>query len=1182
MDRDNPWPGLASFTESSRAFFFGREQETEELVRLIRRNTLTVLFGQSGLGKSSLLQAGAFPVLREADFLPLYLRLDHSVSIRDPQSDSGRSLADQVKSALVEAFHSVGADAPAPRADETLWEYFHRKDVDIWSAKNRLLTPVLAFDQFEEIFTLGRAGETQRERGRAFLTELADLVENRPPAELRARFDQGELDTARYNFDKPSCQVVLSLREDFLPDLEGLKHEMRSILHSRMRVKRLDGTQALEIVQRPAPHLIAEGVAERIVEFVAGARGGSAERLAELEVEPALLSVICRELNERRRALGQAQITADLVSGNRREILTDFYERSVADVPADMRAFVEDHLLTKSGFRDNLALETALEFPGVTLPLIDTLVSRRLLRIEDRLGVQRVELTHDVLAEVIRASRDARKQRQATEQLRQRERITRRRMWLARIIAAGLLVAVTGVSWVAWRAIRAERDQARLRADADTARVREAALRAEAEAQELTAKRIAYASDMNSVQAALAIDNLRRARELLNRHRPQPGEADLRGWEWRYLWQFCRSDASTVLRAPNNDSIYSLSASADGAWLAAGTRNGGLSVFHLPTKEEIKLPAGAFNVRVSFSPRRPRLAVAYRPERGGNSSAQDRVMMWDLASRQKIWDIELSSFAGLHFSDDGEILLAGVRNPDSSGAISLRRASDGTVVSTWIVEGRLGSGTAGATATSSNPFSITRDASTAAIGSGSALRVIDLGTGLVRWKTEDTTSDAIRSVAFAPDGRLLAVGMGYADMTIGIWDASTGRALGRLQGQRGWTSEMKFLDDGRHLVSASGDQTLRLWDIERRALVRSFRGHDSEVYACTLFPDRKTFASGGKDGAILLWDLHAERATTATGAMGENVADWTFGADGESIVAMLRDGRLVEWAGPRFDQEKLLLSLDPISFNTLTGTGVIFSRKLPLVAARTESGKIQVWDWRQRTLLREWSEATSKFPCGIIADGSRLLVTGINGESRFVAVREIASGRELLNIEFPASLLPGGLIVTPTLNEKRVLMVTNAGGHAVEIDLESGRSNPTKLDIVETSYASSVSPDGRRIALASFFGYARIFDASSLQPVATLQGFMFGVHGPAFMPDGSRLAVGGTASEALTIWEPNTYERLLTVEAFSGGVRPVRISPAGNVITGRTTTGGGAGTLLFWRAPSWAEIEKAEAAVAKP
>ena len=477
VDADNPWPGLASFTEDSRAFFFGREKETDELVRLIRRNTLTVLFGQSGLGKSSLLQAGAFPFLRDTDYLPLYLRLDHA-----PDSPP---LAEQVKSALTAAFASAGADAPGFRADETLWEYFHRKDTDIWSAKNRLLTPVLAFDQFEEIFTLGRASEAQRERGQSFLIELADLVENRAPAALREKFDSGELDIARYNFAKPSCQVVLSLREDFLPDLEGLKNEMRSIMQSRMRVKRLNGTQALEIVQKPAPHLLAEGVAERVVEFVAGARGGSTERLAELEVEPALLSVICRELNERRRTLGQAQITTDLVSGNRREILTDFYERSVADLPEAMRTFVEDRLLTKSGFRDNLALETALESPGVTRLLIDSLVGRRLVRIEDRIGVQRVELTHDVLAEVIRASRDERHQRRAHDESVQRERAareavqaqleetrateqaTRHALWRARVIATGcafLALAAVGSAifgYLSLRRARAANAQAR-------------------------------------------------------------------------------------------------------------------------------------------------------------------------------------------------------------------------------------------------------------------------------------------------------------------------------------------------------------------------------------------------------------------------------------------------------------------------------------------------------------------------------------------------------------------------------------------------------------------------------------------------------------------------------------------------------------------------------------------------
>jgi hypothetical protein len=88
------------------------------------------------LGKSSLLQAGLFPLLRETDHLPLYLRLDHNAD--------APPLAEQVKAALNAAFIEARADAPTLGPNETLWEYFHRKDVDIWSAKNRLLTPVLA------------------------------------------------------------------------------------------------------------------------------------------------------------------------------------------------------------------------------------------------------------------------------------------------------------------------------------------------------------------------------------------------------------------------------------------------------------------------------------------------------------------------------------------------------------------------------------------------------------------------------------------------------------------------------------------------------------------------------------------------------------------------------------------------------------------------------------------------------------------------------------------------------------------------------------------------------------------------------------------------------------------------------------------------------------------------------
>src|SRR5580704_16721134 len=94
LDAENPWPGLIPFTEATQAYFHGRDAEAAELLRRVRRERLTILFGQSGLGKTSLLSAGLFPRLRAADFLPVYLRLD-LVNVR-------LSPVAQIKQALAE------------------------------------------------------------------------------------------------------------------------------------------------------------------------------------------------------------------------------------------------------------------------------------------------------------------------------------------------------------------------------------------------------------------------------------------------------------------------------------------------------------------------------------------------------------------------------------------------------------------------------------------------------------------------------------------------------------------------------------------------------------------------------------------------------------------------------------------------------------------------------------------------------------------------------------------------------------------------------------------------------------------------------------------------------------------------------------------------------------------------
>ena len=189
---------------------------------------------------------------------------------------------------------------------------------------------------------------------------------------------------------------------------------MPSITQNRMRLARMTGAQALSAVVKPGGRLVSQEVAESIVRFVAGGA-----ELANAEVEPSLLSLVCRELNNVRLAKGRAEISADLLAGSRDTILTEFYERALADQPAGVRRVIEDELLTESGYRESLAEERvtkALAAAGAAPDALAKLVNRRLLRIEERLDMRRVELTHDVLCSVVASSRDLRHEREARDE----------------------------------------------------------------------------------------------------------------------------------------------------------------------------------------------------------------------------------------------------------------------------------------------------------------------------------------------------------------------------------------------------------------------------------------------------------------------------------------------------------------------------------------------------------------------------------------------------------------------------------------------------------------------------------------------------------------------------------------------------------------------------------------------
>ncbi len=416
---ETPWIGLRSFTEGDSHYFFGRNREIQELTNRIQHRQLTVLFGQSGLGKTSLIQAGVAPQLRAAGHQLVLVRLIHDPAILELE------LEQQVLKEMASRF-TLADSLPATEA-QSMWELFHDVRFGFVGRQTNQSRPMLVLDQFEEIFTLGltkRSADASR-----FLESLACLVENRPPQDVLQRLETSDDYATQLKQSALPCRVLLSMRSDFLHHLERYRQRMPSMMDNRMELRRLSGMQAFEAVfcpgqkrvteQEAATPILNRETAESIVRLVAGKSADVP--LSEIENVPPLLSLICEQLNIHRCRRGKMTIDNADVQGSADEVLRDFVSRCFQAYPPAIRQFVEERLISSGGFRESVNLETAVsELSNASVANADqilrSLVNERLLTIEDRGGIPRIELTHDILAPVIVRLRSAGAPAQALQQ----------------------------------------------------------------------------------------------------------------------------------------------------------------------------------------------------------------------------------------------------------------------------------------------------------------------------------------------------------------------------------------------------------------------------------------------------------------------------------------------------------------------------------------------------------------------------------------------------------------------------------------------------------------------------------------------------------------------------------------------------------------------------------------------
>jgi conflict system STAND superfamily ATPase len=397
------YPGAQPFADDalSRKLFHGRKAETTVLTHRILANRLTVLFARSGLGKTSLLNAGVAEQLRDEYLAPLAVRV--SGSELGPLDSLYRGIEDACSH---QGFEYVAGDR------QSLWHFF--KTAQFWH-NDTLLTPVLILDQFEELFTL----QSSEQRSH-FLDELSCLVRGiRPSRESRSRPDLSDA--------PPAVKIMLSLREDFLACLEELSDRIPEILDQRFRLLPLTRSAASEAIVEPAtvkhrdlatpPFDIDPWVQNMVLDFLAP-RGSQLAVASASHVEPFQLQLICQHVEEsakrkrRGRESESVQVTPEDIGGTSKlhRILKSFYATQVGAIPSIFQRFkarrlCSQFLINPMGRRLRLEESEIRRLTGVKPQTLRILVDRRLLRVDQSADGNYYELSHDSLVVPVMESR---------------------------------------------------------------------------------------------------------------------------------------------------------------------------------------------------------------------------------------------------------------------------------------------------------------------------------------------------------------------------------------------------------------------------------------------------------------------------------------------------------------------------------------------------------------------------------------------------------------------------------------------------------------------------------------------------------------------------------------------------------------------------------------------------------